>query len=168
MHSENSMNSSLDLTPMGREMAVKLVRRLLAGYSNLTAPDPQAYLAALVETMESYPQWAGERAIMRVEEENNQFPPSEKGLRVWLEEIVRPARFIAQHNERSAEQLAERDRLERLGKETDVEHRTKVVNRVLGDLQEWGFKFKSLGDAAAKATQAQEPPYDDRDVSETA
>lgn len=84
------------------------MRRLLAGYPNLNAHDPEGYVAALVQTMEEFPQWAGERAILRVDEENKQFPPTEKVMRSWLTQSVQPYRFAVEWDERVAKQIAER------------------------------------------------------------
>lgn len=105
--SDDSTNGS-KLAPMGRETAVKLVRRLLAGYPNLSAHDPEGYLAVMIETMEKYPQWAGERTTMRVDERNNSFPPTEKDLRSWLEEFMSPARFATAWDGRARLQISER------------------------------------------------------------
>jgi hypothetical protein len=102
----SSTNGSL--TPMGREMATKLVRRLLAGYPNLAAHDPEGYLAALIGAMEQYPKWAGERAVMRVDEQNKIFPPTEKVLRAWLEEFIAPMRYAHEWEEKARRQIAER------------------------------------------------------------
>jgi hypothetical protein len=84
---------------------------LLAGYPNLkNLADPEAYQAALIETMAKYPVWAGQRAILKVDESaDDQFPPSEKTLRSWLEEFVRPFKFAAEWELRAAAQLKERD-----------------------------------------------------------
>lgn len=96
------------LDPMRREEASKLVRRLLAGYPNLSAIDPKSYLAAMIEVMGEYPAWAGQQAVLKVDEENSQFPPSDKTLRKWLEDAVRPYRFAQEWDERSRKQIAER------------------------------------------------------------
>jgi hypothetical protein len=135
---------------MGREMAAKLVRRLLAGYPNLTAADPEAYLTALIEVMQGYPVWAGERAITRVDPENKDFPPSDKRLRSWLDEYVRPVVFANQYAQQSAEQLAEREWLERQSKETSPEGRTAIADRFKDALRAGGLKFD--GDAPEQAS----------------
>lgn len=89
-------------------MAVKLVKRLLAGYPNLNAHDPQGYISALVQTMEEFPKWAGERTVLKVDIENAQFPPTDKLLRKWLDDMIRPYRFAAEWDVRSKQQIAER------------------------------------------------------------
>ncbi len=96
------------LEPMSPEAAGKLVRRLLAGYPNLGAHDPEGYVAVLTRAMTEFPLWAGERAVVKVDEENSQFPPSEKTLRKWLEDAVRPYKFAAEWEARTRQQLAER------------------------------------------------------------
>lgn len=97
-----------NLTPMDRAMAAKLVRRLLAGYPNLNAHDPEGYVAVLVQAMSGYPQWAGERAVLRVDAENMRFPPTEKVVRGWLEEAVAPFRFAEEWQRRARQQIADR------------------------------------------------------------
>lgn len=94
---------------MSREEALKFVRRLLAGYPQVNLHDPQGYVAALVEVMEQYPAWAGQAAILKVDEEHAQFPPSDRTLRKWLEEAVSFWRANAERNRRIAKQLAERE-----------------------------------------------------------
>ena len=112
--------ASLALEPMPAEIATKLVRRLLAGYPNLkNVHDPDGYIAALTETMAGYPTWAGERTILRVDEKGDEFPPSEKTLRAWLNECVAPYKFAAEWNARVEEQLKERAES---GLETDNLH----------------------------------------------
>src|SRR5262249_2371794 len=74
------------LDPMGAEKAARLVRRLLAGFPNLGAHDPEGYIAVLTKAMSEYPHWAGQEVIVRVgQTENAQFPPSERTLRAWLD-----------------------------------------------------------------------------------
>lgn len=66
----------------------------------------------MIEVMSGYPLWAGQRMIVRVDEENPQFPPSDRVLRTWLEDAVRPYRFVQEWEERAAKQLAEREQIE--------------------------------------------------------
>lgn len=99
---------NFSLNPMDQATAAKLVRRLLAGYPNLGAHDPEGYVVALVQTMSQYPKWAGERVILRVDEEGDRFPPTEKALRSWLNDAVSALRFAEQWNARATKQLAER------------------------------------------------------------
>lgn len=101
--------STVTLDPMTRGDATKLVRRLLAGFPSLSAHDPEGYLAAMVQVMAEYPLWAGQRAVLKVDEaENCQFPPTDRTLRKWLEDAVRPYRFAAQWEAQTRKQLAER------------------------------------------------------------
>lgn len=100
------------LEPMSRNDALRLVHRLMAGFPNLTAHDPTGYVAALVQVMSGYPKWAGEEAVVKVDPENAAFPPSDRLLRTWLDDAVRPWRFAAEWDARSAKQLAERDKIE--------------------------------------------------------
>jgi hypothetical protein len=96
----------VSLDPMSIEQATMLVKRLLAGFPNLAAHDPEGYVKALIEVMGTYPAWAGHSAIMKVDADN-EFPPSAKKLRVWLDDTVRPYRFAVAWNARSAKQIAE-------------------------------------------------------------
>src|SRR5260221_11642361 len=82
-----------NLDPMSRQEATKLVTRLLAGFPNLSSHDPQGYIAALVQVMSEYPLWAGNQAILKVDAEDTQFPPSDRTLRKWLDDAVRPRKF---------------------------------------------------------------------------
>lgn len=81
------------------------MRRLLAGYPNLGAHDPEGYIAALIRVMAEYPQWAGERTIIKVDDEHADFPPSDKRLRTWLDEAVGPYRFAAEWEARAKKQI---------------------------------------------------------------
>lgn len=64
---------------------------------------------AMTEVMAAYPAWAGQQAIMRVDElADTKFPPTDRQLRAWLDDAVRPYRFAAEWNARSAKQIAER------------------------------------------------------------
>lgn len=62
----------------------------------------------MIQTMSEYPTWAGERAILKVDEEDSDFPPSEKKLRSWLNDAVSAFRYAEQWNARVAKQLADR------------------------------------------------------------
>jgi hypothetical protein len=74
----------------------------------LAAHDPEAYFAAMIAVMSEYPEWAGQRAIVKVDEENTDFPPPVPKLRKWLDDAVRPHRFTQEWNARSQKQIAER------------------------------------------------------------
>lgn len=106
---EPSTPSTNTLTAMDRPTAVKLVRRLLAGYPVLGAHDPEAYMAALIDTMSRYPAWAGERTIIRVDRDGDpKFPPAEAQLRKWLEEAVQPIRYAEEWSAAARRQIAQR------------------------------------------------------------
>lgn len=98
----------VDLSPMDRQTAAKLVRRLLAGYPSLNAHDPEGYIAALVQVMADYPMWAGEMSILKVDAGNSKFPPTDRELRSWLNESIRPYKFAVEWNARTMKQLADR------------------------------------------------------------
>jgi len=102
----------VDLAPMSREDAAKLVRRLLAGYPTINPHDPEGYIAALVQVMAEYPKWAGDRSITAVDREKSDFPPSDRKLRTWLDEAVRPWRYAADWDARSQQQVKERKAIE--------------------------------------------------------
>jgi hypothetical protein len=99
---------SVSLDPMPIATTRKLVRRLLAGYPNLAAHDPKGYLAEMIEVMSQYPEWAGQRAIVKVDEENTDFPPPVPKLRRWLDDAVRPYRFAHEWNARTQKQIEDR------------------------------------------------------------
>lgn len=107
-----SLANSVSLDPMTIEEASKLVRRFLAGYPNLGAHDPEGYIEAMIETMSLYPPWAGERVIIKVDEVNPEFPPSERQLRTWLDDAVRPFKFKQEWEARVKKQLEERSEYE--------------------------------------------------------
>lgn len=107
-----STDYSALLQPMTIEEARKLVRRLLAGYPNLGAHDPEGYIIVLTEIMSGYPAWAGQRTILKVDEENAQFPPTGATLRKWLDEAIGPYKFAMEWDARSAKQLEERKEIE--------------------------------------------------------
>lgn len=67
----------------------------------------------------------------------------------FCNETQRRLRWATEYNKRSAEQLRAREQFEQQGKEETLERRTAVVNRVVGELKDHGFKFKSLGSVAA-------------------
>jgi hypothetical protein len=87
---------------------MKLVRRMLAGFQNLSAHDAEGYRIALIEVMSDYPIWAGEQAVLKAAEQNPDFPLTAPRLRIWLAELVRPHRFVEEWNARSQKQIAER------------------------------------------------------------
>lgn len=66
----------------------------------------------MIATMAEYPQWAGQRAIYKVDQDNNDFPPPVPKLRAWLDEAVAPYRFAKEWDERAAKQIEERHQLE--------------------------------------------------------
>lgn len=115
--------AQLSLEPMGIEIAHILVTRILAGYPYLSAHDPQGYRCALEEVMSQYPRWAGERAILRVDEERPEFPPSDRVLRTWLDDAVRPHRFVSEWDARSRAQIRERQEQEQLEADKPVPSR---------------------------------------------
>jgi hypothetical protein len=117
---------------MGEHQAAALVARMLRGFPHLSLPDPKGYMAALIEVLTPYPLWCGEFAIKRPGD-NPEFPPSDRTLRKWLEEIVSPARANAQWSKRAAEQLDERKALPPLPrhKQTFGEMKAEMTQRGL-------------------------------------
>jgi hypothetical protein len=109
------------------EMARKLVKRLLAGYPNLGAHDPDGYIAALISVMAEFPQWAGERSVLKVDAENSSFPPTEKELRKWLSDAVGPYRFAREWDARSKAQLEERKLLESKAPAADADEQRGTI-----------------------------------------
>ncbi len=110
---EPTTSSANMLTPMDRATATKLVRRLLAGYPVLNAHDPEGYMAAMVQVMGEYPAWAGQQAVLRVDKDGDaRFIPSDKQLRMWLDDAIRPYKFSAEWLARSVKQIAERVKAE--------------------------------------------------------
>jgi hypothetical protein len=64
--------------------------------------------------LSEYPRWAGERAILKVDEEKPEFPPSDRVLRSWLDDAMRPYRYAQQWDARAADQIKEREAIERV------------------------------------------------------
>jgi hypothetical protein len=102
----------MDLTPMGKTEAAKLVDRYLARFAYLSLPDPEGYQTALLEVAQRYPKWAGDWAIERANPDNPNLPVSSIVLRKWLEEIVAPHRSANEWDARSARQIDDRKLLE--------------------------------------------------------
>jgi hypothetical protein len=97
------------------------VKRLIAGFPQLNAHDPIGYVEALVDVMSGYPLWAGQRVIVRVDEEKPEFAPSDRVLRSWLDDAVRPWRFAMDWEKAAAKQLKEREELQREGKKEQAQ-----------------------------------------------
>lgn len=103
-----SARPSVSLDPMTKEVAEKLTRRLLAGYPNLGAHDPEGYAVLMVAAFAEYPEWAGHRVIQRVDENNSRFPPSVAEVRSWFDDYLRPFRYCEAWIASAEKQLAER------------------------------------------------------------
>lgn len=124
--SQNQVGLALSLEPMGLETAQVLRRRLLAGFPFLKAHDPDGYQTALDEVLSGYPRFAGERTIQRVDEERPEFPPSDRQLRSWLDDAVRPYRYAQEWNSRTKKQLAEREATEAAAGNLPIEPRGHI------------------------------------------
>ena len=140
--------------------------KIYASYPKDLFPDPEMFLRRLLEVLQRFPAEIVEKTCDPVTGIVRPYPhrsPSIGEVVTFMEELQRPALYASQYDQQSRKQLAERDRLEREGKETDPAYRAQVVNRVVGELQERGFKFRSFGEVAAKVVgqQEEDPPYDD-------
>lgn len=108
MQDGNSAKQPMDLSPMGRAHAMKLIDRYLAGFPYLSLPDPEGYQTALTEVMQRYPQWAGAYAIKQANPDNANLPVSDIVMRRWLESLVQPHRIGAVWDRQSDKQVEER------------------------------------------------------------
>ena len=79
-----SATTPMDLSPMTKKEAVKLVYEYLAGFPYSSCSDPHAYQMSLICVMQQYPRWAGRYAITQVNPNGPQLPASEKLMRRWL------------------------------------------------------------------------------------
>src|SRR5262249_10979951 len=129
-------------------------RRVFASYRRDDYTDPETFLRNLAEALERYDDKTIEQACNPASADSIpricKFPPNISEIAQVCDEIRRRNIYVSQWDARSKRQLEERDNLERQDKEGTLEHRTAVVNRVVDDLRERGFKFKSLGSVAAR------------------
>lgn len=146
MSSDDSTNIH-DLNPMEKQQAAGLTARLLRGYPYLNLADPQGYATTLVEILIGYPHWVGVRAIRRIDDDNPNFPPSDRMLRKWCEEIFAPARFAALWRRRAREQIADRKCLPRPQRPTYEEIASEMCARGLP--MRGGKPAQARGDASA-------------------
>src|SRR3974390_984058 len=80
-----------NLTPMDREQAAALTKRLIGSYPSHMPNDAKTYSAQLMTLLAEYPLWAGERAVQdRVQ--TKKWLPTVSQLRKAREERVRVIR----------------------------------------------------------------------------
>src|SRR5262245_11889417 len=118
--------------------------------------DPEGFLVQLGMVLERYDDKIIETVTSPLSgiQRECKFPPSIAEFVEFCDETQRRLNWATEYNKRTAEQLRARERFEQQDKEETLEHRTAVVNRVVGELKDHGFKFKSLGDIAANLTRA--------------
>lgn len=87
------------------------MKRLLGCYPSLNLHDPETYITAMSATLVQYSYWVGERAVAKVSK-TCKFPPSMADLVEILNEF-KPSSisWVSSYDQRSAAQLAERERL---------------------------------------------------------
>ena len=113
--------------------------------------DPENFLLQLGMVLERYSDKVIETVTSPLSgiQRECKFPPSIAEFVEFCDEIQRRSTFTARWDAQAEKQLAERGRFEQEAGEP-LEHRTAVVNRVLGELKgQHGFQFKSLGSVAA-------------------
>jgi hypothetical protein len=143
-----------------------MAARVLSSYRRDDFQNADSYAVQLAMVLERYDDRIIEAVMSPLTgiQRECKFPPSIAEFVEFCDETRRRTNWESEYNKRTAKQFKERDRLERLGKETSVEYRTEVINRVLGPAAaDYGFQFKSIGNAAAQVARRQEPepPYDD-------
>lgn len=100
--------TTLTLTPMTKEEAAKLLKRLLASYPTLNLHDPKGYMANLTSLLTAYPLWVGERALPQIKTAAPEWPPAEGKVRRILEDVVRYQRYAAEWKEDAAHMIEDR------------------------------------------------------------
>lgn len=117
--------------------------------------DPEGFLVQLGMVLERYSDKVIETVTNPLSgiQRECKFPPSIAEFVEFCDDAQRRSTFTARWDAQKEKQLAEREAFERQGEEETLEHRTGVVNRVLGELRGQGFQFRSLGDVAAHVTR---------------
>jgi hypothetical protein len=118
--------------------------------------DPESFLVQLGVVLERYSDAVIETVTSPLTgiQRECKFPPSIAEFVEFCDDAQRRSTFGARWDAQKDKQLAEREEFARQSKEETLEHRTEVVNRVLGELKGQGFQFRSLGSVAANVTRA--------------
>lgn len=128
---------------------------VFGGYRRDDFANPDSFLLQLGMVLERYDDKIIETVTNPLSgiQRECKFPPSIAEFVEFCDEVRRRSTFEARWNEQKEKQLAEREEFERQKKEEPLDHRTKVVNRVVDELKGQGFQFKSLGTIAANVTR---------------
>lgn len=130
-------------------------RMVFGAYRRDDFADPDSFLVQLGMVLERY----SDKIIEEVTDPRTgiqrhcTFPPSIAEFSQFCEDIERRRSFKSTWDKRSAEQLIEREQFERDNREP-LEHRQKVVKRIIAELGEKGFKFKGGEHGSSENPQA--------------
>ena len=132
---------------MGRsERSLWLATRaqgVLGAYRRGDFADPESYLVQLGMVLEKYDDAVIEAVTSPITgiQRTCAFPPSLAEFVQFIEEHIRRATYTAQYDQRSREQLREREEFERSTKTETPEHRAAVVQRCKDEVRAKGFRF---------------------------
>jgi hypothetical protein len=117
---------------------------VFAAYRKDDFADPESYLLQLGTVLERYDDEIVEAVTSPISgiQRECKFPPSIAEFVEFCNETRRRLTFESRWKEKSEEQLAEREELERQDRQETTEHRADVVNRALGELKGRGFQFR--------------------------
>jgi hypothetical protein len=115
---------------------------ILGSYRKDDFADPDSYLIQLGTVLERY-----DDVVIRAVtspttgiQRTCKFPPSIAEFVEFVDEHIRRSTFATNYDQRSREQLREREEIE--AKAESFEHRQKVAERIKTELREKGFQFK--------------------------
>lgn len=134
MQSRNSI-STLRVTPMSRDQAAILVKRMMGSYPSLSLHDPQVYIAELVTVLTQYSLEIGERAIDKAKQESPKYVPTVPQVKAACQELRRDDAwtYAVEYEHRSQQQLEDRRERERETEREPLEHRQQVAERILAE-----------------------------------
>jgi hypothetical protein len=134
-HFKNSVSVNV-LSPMPREKAEMLARRLTGAYPSLKLHDPEIFVAELIASLLRYPAWVGEQAIEQAKRASPQFVPSVPMVTEACESVVGQTReamtYAHEWEEQSRRQLAQRKEQEAAEIES-LEYRRRAAERILAE-----------------------------------
>lgn len=134
MRSQNSI-STLRVTPMNRDQAAMLVKRLMGAYPSISLHDPEVYIAELVAVFTQYAIEVAERAIEQAKLESPSRVPTVPQIKAACQEQRRDHAFTyaMEYERRSQQQLQDWREIERENEREPLEHRRQVAARILGE-----------------------------------
>ena len=108
--------------------AIEAVSQMLNAFPNARDGIRDGYIGVLAQLLTRYPKAIALRCAHPIVK--------------WLEREQATLKTAAAWDQRSRDQLAERQRLERADKEESAEHRQAVADRIRAELTAVGFQFK--------------------------